>query len=83
MYNDIYMLWLSSMMGQIDSRKLNLILEVYGTARDAFLEKPADLQHTVSLTARAARIFREKHSLQYIEQLLTELENKKIAYFSR
>ncbi|MDR0273500.1 MAG: DNA-protecting protein DprA, partial [Clostridiales bacterium] len=83
MYNDIYMLWLSSMMGQVDSRKLNLILQIFGTAREAFATKSAELANAVSLSAQVAKIFRERHSLQYIEKLLENLQNRGIAYFSR
>jgi DNA processing protein len=71
------------MMGQVDSRKLNLILEIYGTAREAFVAKNNELERAVSLSAHAARIFRERHNLQYIEELLVNLENRGIAYFSR
>jgi DNA processing protein len=81
MYNEIYMLWLSSMMGHVDSRKLNFILEIYGTARDAFTAK--DLSRAAALSAQAEKIFAQRNNLQYIENLLENLQNSGIAYFSR
>lgn len=83
MYNDIYMLWLSSMMGHIDSRKLNFILQKFGTAREAFLAKPAELARETNLTAQVATAFSARHSLDYIEKLLEDLQSRGIAYFSR
>ncbi|MCL2199558.1 MAG: DNA-processing protein DprA [Defluviitaleaceae bacterium] len=78
---DIYMLWLSSMMGIVDSRKLNLILDIYGTARDAFNDK--NIARTASLSAQAERHFSASQSLHYIDGLLQSLEAQGIAYFSR
>ncbi|MCL1877674.1 MAG: DNA-processing protein DprA [Defluviitaleaceae bacterium] len=83
MHNDIYMLWLSSFMGHIESRKLNFILETYGSAREAFLAQPDEFERAVHLKPQTASIFNERRSLEYIEKLLGELEKRGIAYFSR
>lgn len=81
MYNDIYMLWLSSMAGHVGSRKLNAVLDIYGNARDVFFAK--DLERTAQLSAQAAKVFKRSNSLQYIEELLENMESRGIAYFSR
>ena len=83
MYNDIYMLWLSFMLPHVNSRKLNRIIEIYGTARAAFMAQPEDLARAASLSPQAARVFSERHSLHYIETLLEKLQNMGIAYLSR
>jgi DNA processing protein len=83
MYNDIYMLWLSSMAGQISSQKLNMILEIFGTAREAFYAEPQEVKRAAFLASGAASVFAKNHSLQYIEGLLERMESAGIAYFSR
>ncbi|MCL2356529.1 MAG: DNA-processing protein DprA [Defluviitaleaceae bacterium] len=83
MHNDIYMLWLSSLAGHIDSRKLNFILDTFGTARNAFFANPSEFERASRLTPQAAKMLNERRSLEYIENLLGELEKRGIAYFSR
>jgi DNA processing protein len=71
------------MMGNVDSRKLNLMLEIYGTARDVFFTKAGEASRASNLSAYSAKFFSRAHSLQYIENLLKNLEERGIAYFSR
>ena len=78
---DIYNLWLSSMMGIVDSRKLNLILSIYGSAREAFNDKA--IARTASLSAQAEKGFSARQNLEYIDDLLQKMETLGIAYFSR
>jgi len=81
MHNDIYMLWLSSMVAHIGSRKLNLILETFGTARDAFFT--SEISQTLSFSEQAKKIFTQSHNLKYIEERLNQLEKLGIVYYSR
>jgi DNA processing protein len=74
------MLWLSSFMGQVDSRKLNLILEIYGTAHAAF--NANDLAYRASLSVQAANLFATR-DLNYIQNFRDNLHNRGIQYFSR
>ena len=83
MHNDIFMLWLSSMVTVVGSRKLNLILEIFGNARDAFYAKNSELKQATFLSAHAARVFSQNHNLQYIETLLETLNKNGVAYFPR
>ncbi|MCL2386158.1 MAG: DNA-processing protein DprA [Defluviitaleaceae bacterium] len=71
------------MVGHVGSRKLNLILEIYGTARDAFMAEHNEMVRSAALTANAAGLFSRNRNLGYIEELLRSMENQGIAYFSR
>jgi len=82
-YNEIYMLWLSSMVTVVGSRKLNSILQKFGSARDAFSAKTEELQFIASLSPKAARVLSNNKNLNYIETLLKNMESGGIAYFSR
>ncbi|MCL2839450.1 MAG: DNA-processing protein DprA [Defluviitaleaceae bacterium] len=81
MHDDIYMLWMSSLMPFISSRKLNMLLEIFGTAKAVF--KAKDIGRAVNLTSKAMSIVSKRRNLQYIELLLSEMEAKEMAYFSR
>ncbi|MCL1843155.1 MAG: DNA-processing protein DprA [Defluviitaleaceae bacterium] len=83
MYNDIYMLWLSSMVGRLSSRKLNLLLENFGTARNVFAAGVSEIVRVASLSAQAAGVVAQSHSLEYIEKMLESLQSAGIAYFPR
>ncbi|MCL2577329.1 MAG: DNA-processing protein DprA [Defluviitaleaceae bacterium] len=83
MHNDIYMLWLSSMVALVGSRKLNNILEIFGTARDVFFTNTSEIKERAFLSAHAGRIFAQNQNLQYIESLLEKMKYSGIAYFSR
>ncbi|MCL2224587.1 MAG: DNA-processing protein DprA [Defluviitaleaceae bacterium] len=83
MHNDIYMLWLSSMVAQIGSQKLNLILDVFGTARDVFFAKTSAIKQAAFLSEYAGQALAKNHNLQYIEDLLEKMKNGGVAYFSR
>jgi len=81
MHDDIYMLWMSSLTPFISSRKLNLLLEIYGTAREVFMAR--DIERAGNLTPQAMGFISKRRQLQYIEDLLDTLEVKQMAYFSR
>ena len=83
MNDDIYMLWLSSMVQQINSRKLNDLLSYFGTAREIFNASDSDLSDALRTAPQAERIIKSQRNLQYIEDTLKNMESKGIAYFSR
>jgi DNA processing protein len=81
--NEIFMLWLSTMVGQIDSRKINSVLEIFGDAQKIFHASNDELARAASLSSFAANIFAKNHSLQYIHDFRDNLYNRGIQYFSR
>ena len=83
MHDDIYMLWLSSIVHQVGSRKLNALLEIFGTARNVFTVEIKELKNAVNLTAHMQKIISSTRSLQYIESLLTDMDKMQMAYLSR
>ena len=83
MRDDIYMLWLSSLLPFTGSRKLNSLLEIFGTAREVFMAKVPELERAGGLTPNAISAVSKRRNLQYIEDLLKEMEAKSMAYFSR
>ena len=82
MHDDIYMLWLSSMVQHLGSRKLNAILEIFGTARKFFVADESEFSR-VPLTPQATKIVLRNRNLQYIEKLLDNMHERGIMYFSR
>ena len=83
MRDEIYMLWLSSLLPNLGSRKLNYLLFRFGSARDIFIA-PADLLKTHgNLTDKALARLTKNRDLDHIENLLRDMESKKIAYLSR
>jgi len=83
MHDEIYMLWLSSMVQNLGSRKLNALLEFFGTAKKIFTAQNDELEQAVSLTPYAKQLIASNRSLVYIEGLLETMETKNVAYFSR
>jgi len=83
MHDDIYMLWLSSILPQLGSRKLNTLLEAFGTARHIFNATKAELQDAVKLTSHAINILTKNRTLGYIESLLTDMESLEMVYLAR
>ena len=83
MTNDIYMLWLSSMVHQIGSRKLNSLVEIFGSARAVFLSHEEDLENAMGNAVHSYQILKQHRSLEYIEGVLVKLESCGVAYISR
>ena len=83
MNDELFMLWLSSLTPYISSRKLNTLLEVFGTARNAFAASGIELERAANLTTNAMREVSKRHNYQYIEELLALMQECFIAYFSR
>jgi len=83
MHDDIYMLWLSSLVHHIGSRKLNFLLERFGSASAIFKAPLAELQEAMPLAHNAFGQISKHRNLEYIEALLTKMENFGIAYVSR
>ena len=82
MRDDIYMLWLSSKVNELGSRKLNALLDIFDTARNIFNADIDELK-TANLTPHAMDVLTTKRSLQDIENMLETMENKGIVYLSR
>jgi len=84
MNDDIYMLWLSSMVHQTNSRKLNFLIETFGgTARGVFNAHIDDLSAVLSNADHTFRCVIKNRTLEYIEKLLVVMEARQIAYISR
>ena len=83
MRDDIYMLWLSSKVNDLGSRKLNGLLEIFGTARDVFNADKQALQERAKLTPHAMDVLTSDCSLDYIESMMDDMESKGIMYLSR
>ena len=83
MRDEIYMLWLSSLLPQLGSRKLNSLLTGFGNAKDIFTAPPDLLKSQVNLTENALKTIIANRDLNYIEGLLCDMESKQIVYISR
>jgi len=83
MQDDIYMLWLSSFVHQVGSRKLNFLLEKFGSARAIFAACHDELKEQMPNAHYAFDCISKQQNLSYIEVLLAQLEAKGIAYISR
>jgi len=83
MKDDIYMLWLSSLVHHVGSRKLNFLLEAFGGARAIFDASRADLREHLQNANHAYDHITRDRNLDTIEALLKKMEKQKIAYISR
>jgi DNA processing protein len=83
MHDEIYMLWLSSLVAQLTSRKLNELLLRFESAKEIFNASREALREAGCLSPLALDIVTRNRSLSNIETLLHELEEKQIAYISR
>ncbi|MCL2604921.1 MAG: DNA-processing protein DprA [Defluviitaleaceae bacterium] len=83
MHGEIYMLWLSSLVAHLTSRKLNELLTRFGSAKEVF-SAPRDVLRSIgSLSPLALDILTRDRNLSFIEDLLRILESNKIVYISR
>jgi len=83
MLDEIYMLWLSSLLPNLGSRKLNALLTQFGSAKEIFYLPPAMIKKYVPMTDNALGTLTKNRDLDYIEKILREMENKRIVYISR
>jgi len=83
MHDDIYMLWLSSLVHHTTARKLNFLLEQFGSARAIFNATSEELREALPQAHHAFNIISKAQDLDIIEKLLATLETKGIAYISR
>ena len=83
MHDDIYMLWLSSLVHHVGSRKLNVLLEKFGSAGAVFKASAEAIREYMPLAHVAYHYLCEHKNLEYIETLLDKLESLGIAYISR
>ena len=83
MRDEIYMLWLSTHLPQLGSRKLNSLLSVFGNARDIFTAPSSDLQSQGKLTDLALENLTKNRNFEYIENILRDMESKQMIYLSR
>jgi len=81
MSDNNYMLWLSSMVQFLGSRKLNSLLVEFGSARNIFNAPQNELEKY--LTSQGLQTIMQQRSLYYIEKLLNKMEAKGIMYLSR
>jgi len=83
MHDEIYMLWLSTHLPNLGSRKLNSLLAAFGTARSIFTAPAALLKSHGSLTDQALCSLTKNRSFDYIENILHDMESKQMIYLSR
>ena len=83
MHDEIYMLWLSSLVPQLGSRKLNSLLAAFGSAKDIFVAPPALLKSQAALTDNALSALTKNQDLNHIEAILQDMESKQMVYISR
>ncbi|MCL2362205.1 MAG: DNA-processing protein DprA [Defluviitaleaceae bacterium] len=83
MRDEIYMLWLSTLVPQLGSRKLNLLLSRFDTAREIFTAHPTHVKTLGNLTDNALNNLTKNRNLDFIEILLKEMESKEMAFLSR
>jgi DNA processing protein len=83
MHEEIYMLWLSSLVTSLGSRKLNDLLSRYKTAKAIFTAPRDQLKQTGGLSPLAYDVLVRNRRLETIEVLLQELAAKQISYISR
>jgi len=77
------MLWLSSLVHHVGSRKLNYLLERFGSASAIFKAHADELQSEMSQAHVAFDQLIKHRSLEYIETLLAKMESIGVAYISR
>ncbi|MCL2372631.1 MAG: DNA-processing protein DprA [Defluviitaleaceae bacterium] len=82
MNDDIYMLWLSSLVPQFGSRKLNGLLEEFGAARNIFHATHSELRFC-KLTALQLSAITAQRDFGYIEALLACMNELGMAYLAR
>jgi DNA processing protein len=83
MHNEVYMLWLSSLVHHLGSLKINELLDRFGSAKEIFTTSHDRLRQLGGLTPIAFDILTRNRRLDAIEAMLRELETKEIAYISR
>jgi len=81
--NELYMLWLSSLVAQLGSRKLNELLAYAGDARAVFNLSAAELRETRILTPHGVSVLLRNRRMQAIEDMLERMEKLHIKYISR
>lgn len=83
MHNDIFMLWLSSLVHQVGSRKLNELLEHFGDARSIFYASNAELLSALPRARQSYENIIANRTLEYINRLIEYLDRKEMVYISR
>ena len=83
MENDIYMLWLSTLVHKIGSRKLNFLLNSFGTAKDIYNAPTEALQEAMPQAHFAFNTITTNRSLEVIEKCLQAMEGLGIRYLAR
>jgi len=82
MNEEIYMLWLSTLYA-LGSRKLNALLDEFGSARSIFDAPESLLRAAEGVSDKNIAAITEERSLEKIEELLLRMEKNKIVFVSR
>ena len=77
------MLWLSSLVHHTGSRKLNYLLETFGTAGAIFKASKEELQNCLPKAHHTFACITRSQNLSYIEALRAKVESLNIVYISR
>jgi len=83
MHDEIYMLWLSTHIPQLGSRKLNSLLSAFGSAKNIFTAPSSELKSQGNLTDLAFSHLTKNRNFDYIEETLRDMESKQMIYLSR
>ncbi|MCL2364486.1 MAG: DNA-processing protein DprA [Defluviitaleaceae bacterium] len=83
MHDEIYMLWLSTFVPRLGSRKLNELLEHFSTAKEVFTANAAELREIGGLTPVTLSIMTRNRTPEAIEATLRDLDAQGIRYISR
>jgi len=83
MQDEIYMLWLSTLLPNLGSRKLNSLLSAFGTARNIFTASLNHLKSQGNLTDQAFSTLTKNRNFDYIENTLRVMESEQMVYLSR
>ena len=83
MYDNIYMLWLSSLVHQVGSRKLNSLLDTFGSAVAVFKAPIDELQQAMGAAHHGFDFISRHRNLKYIEEFIENMQAKGVAYISR
>ena len=83
MHDDIYMLWLSSLVQYIGSRKLNALIDMFGSATAVFNAPIEALKNAMGNAQKSFGYISKYRSLDYIESVLARMESRGVAYISR
>ena len=83
MDENTYMMWLSSLSGNVGAGRINRLLEVFGTAEEVYKASEKALMECGGLTGAGLANLLKSRSTCYFDELRKKCEDLKISYVSR